>query len=61
MAQITTPRDMFADLTAKPEIIPVDFLPEIPEHNDPLSLLIAAENSGEFIFSEDNGPYSNLY
>ena len=58
---MNVPQDKFADVAERPEHVPVDFLPEIAEHNDLLSILIAAEEQGYFLFSEDNGPYANQY
>lgn len=55
------PVDQYADLQQKPEFVPIDFSPETPDHNDPLTILLRKERNGEFLFSEDNSPYNNLY
>jgi len=39
----TTPRDEFADITAPCINIPLDFLPEIEDHNDPLHNVMQQE------------------
>ena len=56
-----TVHDTLDELSNKPVYVPIDFLPEIAEHNDPLSVLLKAEQEGTFLFSEQNGPYANLY
>ena len=55
------PIDLFKDLTQKPEFIPVEFLPETPDLDDPLTILLRREREGSFLFSEDNGPYAAYY
>jgi hypothetical protein len=55
------PIDLFKDLTDKPVFVPVDFAPDVPDLDDPLTILLRKERNGEFLFSEDNGPFANQY
>jgi hypothetical protein len=55
------PIDTFADLVEKPVFVPVDFAPDVPDLDDPLTILLRKERNGEFLFSEDNGPYAEYY
>jgi hypothetical protein len=55
------PIDAFKDLTQKPEFVSTDFIPDVPDLDDPLTILLRKERNGEFLFSEANGPYANQY
>lgn len=55
------PLDQFADLQQQPELIPIDFAPEAPELDDPLTILLRKERDGEFLFHMEDSPYYNLF
>lgn len=55
------PEDKFKDLVEQPIFIPVEKLAEFADADDPLTILLRKESHGEFLFSEDNGPYANQY
>lgn len=57
----TIPKDEFKSIIKPVENVPLDFLPEPEELDNPLTILLRKEANGEFLFSEDNGPYNNLY
>ena len=55
------PEDKFKDLVEKPVFVPIEKMADMPDLNDPLSILLHKESTGEFLFSEDNGPYAQYY
>jgi hypothetical protein len=55
------PADLFADLQQAPEFVSTDFIPDVPDFDDPLTILLRQERTGEFLFNEDASPYNNLF
>jgi len=53
---MNTPLDMFADITNPVQNVPLDFLPEITDHQNPLTALLQEEAETQAAFAY----YSNL-